>query len=154
MAMEKLILFHINEQAYGINVEFVRAIESVTDIVRVPNAPSHIEGIINLRGEAIPVYSLHKKFNLPVRKGDAESQMIIAKSKDSVFAFVVDAVDEIHIVEEGTFLQPPNVIVSEGTSYMDGIVNVNDKLVLCVNVDQLMSEAERHRMQGFISQMA
>lgn len=153
MVVEKLILFHIEEQMYGINVEFVRAIESVTDVVRIPNAPSNIEGIINLRGEVIPVYSLHKRFNLSGNPSRTESQLIITKSGDYVFAFVVDTVDEIHIVKEDEFLEPPDVLKSKDTAYIEGIANVENKLVLCINVNELMSEAEMQRMQGFVDQM-
>lgn len=153
MAVEKLILFRLNGQMYGINVEFVSAIESVTDIVRVPNAPSNIEGIINLRGEVIPVYSLHKKFDLAMNRAKTESQLIITKSENHVFAFMVDAVDEIHMIEEGEFLAPPDVLRSKDTTYIQGIAYVSDKLVLCLDVDELMSETELQRMQSFVDQM-
>ncbi|MDO5294308.1 MAG: chemotaxis protein CheW [bacterium] len=154
MPVEKLILFQINNQIYGINVDYVSAIESVTDIVRVPNAPANIEGIINLRGSVIPVYSLHKKFNTVLDIAKQESQLIITRSEDNAFAFMVDQVDEIHLMEDGQYLDPPDVLMCEKTSYIEGIAKINDRLVLCVDVNALMSEAEKEKMQSFVKQMS
>ncbi|MDO5519594.1 MAG: chemotaxis protein CheW [bacterium] len=154
MPVEKLILFQINNQMYGINVDYVSAIESVTDIVRVPNAPANIEGIISLRGNVIPVYSLHKKFNTVLDTTRQESQLIITRSEDNVFAFMVDQVDEIHLMEKGQYLDPPNVLMCEKTSYIAGIAKIKDSLVLCIDVNELMSEAEKEKMQTFVEQMS
>lgn len=154
MPVEKLILFHINGQTYGINVDYVSAIESVTDIVRVPNAPANIEGIINLRGSVIPVYSLHKKFNMTLQNAQRESQLIITRSKDDVFAFMVDAVDEIHIMQQGEYMDPPEVLKSEETSYIAGIANVKDTLALCIDINELMSEAEKKTMKNIVDQLS
>lgn len=153
MAMEKLILFQVNEQVFGIDVEYVRAIEAVTNFVRIPNAPANIEGIINLRGEVIPVYSLHKKFNFPMKPLQAESQLIITRSENATFAFMVDGVNEIHIMQEGEFLEPPQVLQSSETTYMQGVATVNNTLVLCIDIDRLVSEAEMERVQSFMEQV-
>ncbi len=154
MLVEKLILFCINNQMYGINVDYVSAIESVTDIVRVPNAPSNIEGIINLRGSVIPVYSLHKKFNTKLDDAKRESQLIITRSEDNEFAFMVDAVDEIHILSEDQCLETPELLKTEETAYIAGIANVNNTLVLCIDVNELMSEADKKKMKNFVEQMS
>ena len=138
--MDKLILFHINEQMYGINVEFVNAIETVADIVRVPNAPNYIEGIIHLRGDVIPVYSLRNKLNLERSNSEKEPQLIITRSGVHVFAFVVDGVDEIYEMNGG--------------SYIEGIANVEGKLVLGINVDALMNETEKDNMKRFVEQLS
>lgn len=147
--VEKLILFRVNNQMYGINVEYVYAIESITDIVRVPNAPNYIEGIIHLRGEVVPVYSLRKKLNMPEKEVDTDSQFIVVRNKEQVFAFVVDGVDEIYEVKESSYMEPPKVLQSEATSYLEGVINVKGKLVLGINVHHLLNETE----QGIIQQL-
>lgn len=152
--MDKLILFHINEQMYGINVEFVNAIETVADIVRVPNAPNYIEGIIHLRGDVIPVYSLRNKLNLERSNSEKEPQLIITRSGVHVFAFVVDGVDEIYEMNGGSYIEPPMLLQSEATSYIEGIANVEGKLVLGINVDALMNETEKDNMKRFVEQLS
>lgn len=153
MAMEKLILFQVNEQVLGMDVEYVRAIEAVTDFVCVPNAPANIEGIINLRGEVIPVYSLHKKFNFPMKTLGEESQLIIARGENATFALIVDGVNEIHVMQEGEFVESPQVLQSSETTYMQGIATVNNTLVLCIDINQLVSELEMERVQSFLERV-
>ncbi len=150
MAATKIILFHINKQVYGINVDRVNAIEPVTGSVKVPNAPENIEGIINLRGSVIPVYSLHRKFHITKEDIGEEPKLIITRSGDSVFAFLVDAVDEIYEVEDSDFSEPPKVIVGQETSYIDTIAKVKGSLVLCLNVDEILSNSEKDGMKDFI----
>lgn len=149
--VEKLILFRVNNQMYGINVEYVYAIESITDIVRVPNAPNYIEGIIHLRGEVVPVYSLRKKLNMPEKEVDTDSQFIVVRNKEQVFAFVVDGVDEIYEVKESSYMEPPKVLQSEATSYLEGVINVKGKLVLGINVHHLLNETEKAIIQQFVN---
>lgn len=149
--VEKLILFRVNNQMYGINVEYVYGIESITDIVRVPNAPNYIEGIIHLRGEVVPVYSLRKKLNMPEKEVDTDSQFIVVRNKEQVFAFVVDGVDEIYEVKESSYMEPPKVLQSEATSYLEGVINVKGKLVLGINVHHLLNETEQGIIQQFVN---
>lgn len=153
MAVEKLVLFRLNDQVYGIDIDFVSAIEFATEIVHIPNAPANLEGIISLRGEILPVYSLHKKFHLTEDPKKKESQLIITKSKHHAFAFLVDAVDEIHIMGEGDFFSPPQLLKSEQTAYIKGIAKVSDKLVLCVDVEKVVSETELQNIEGIVTQM-
>ena len=150
MSARKIILFHINEQVYGIDIDEVRAIEPVAGAVKVPNAPDNIEGIINLRGDVIPVYSLHNKFHLQTTDNSGESKLIITGKDEHVFAIKVDAVEEIVEVEDAKLMTPPMVLHSKDTSYIECIANVKGSLVLCLDVDKILSEAEKDSMMDFV----
>lgn len=150
MAGKKIILFHINKQVYGIDIDLVNAIEPITGTVQVPNAPGNIEGIINLRGDVIPVYSLHRKFKLNREDTGQEPKLIITKSGGETFAFLADAVDEIYEVEEADLSAPPKMLRTAETSYVDVIAKVKGQLVLCLNVDNILSETERDNMKEFV----
>lgn len=150
MAIKKIVLFHIDKQVYGIDIYAVKAIELNSDAVKVPNAPENIEGIINLRGDVIPVYSLHSKFHLHYGEQTKDSRLIIVGEKDHMFAFRVDAVEEIVEVEEEALMAPPQVLTSKQTSYIDSVVNVNGKLVLCLDVDRVLSENEMDNLKNFV----
>ena len=94
----KPIVFRVGNELYGIDIQYVNAIEKDQDIVRVPNASSSIKGIINLRGDIIPVYSLRDKFKLPQAPGD--TKLIIANLPDMKLAIEVDEVEEIDDLQE------------------------------------------------------
>ncbi len=150
MAEKKIVLFHINKQEYGIDIAKVNAIEPITGTVQVPNAPGNIEGIINLRGMVIPVYSLHSKFKLTRMESEVEPKLIITRSGDNTFAFSVDAVDEIFVVDSKDLSVPPKVLQSGKTSYIEEIANIKGKLVLCLDVDKILSENEKDDMKDFV----
>lgn len=153
MAEKKIILFRINNQIYGIDVEKVNAIEPKTGAVRVPNAPDNIEGIIDLRGMVIPVYSLHSKFKLTNSEEVADSKLIITRSGDNVFAFTADYVDEIITVDSKDLSTPPKMIQATQTSYIDEIAKVKDNLVLCLNADKILSANEKEDMKNFVESL-
>lgn len=150
MAGKKIILFHINKQVYGIDIDLVNAIEPITGTVQVPNAPDNIEGIINLRGDVIPVYSLHKKFKLTRDNAEDTQKLIITKSGGETFAFLADAVDEIYEVEDTDLSTPPKMLKTAQTSYVDVIAKVKGQLVLCLDVDRILSDTERDSMKEFV----
>ena len=79
MATSKQVIFKVGTEEYGSDIQLVSAIESYGGVVPVPNAPSYILGILNLRGEVIPVFSLRKKFGLPESEVDDKTLLLITK---------------------------------------------------------------------------
>ena len=102
MAMKKQIIFKIGDGVYGIDVVKVMGIEKDIPVIPIPNAPECVKGIINLRGDVIPVYSIREKFNLPDAQLDTK-ELIIAKSQGVVIAIEVDVVKEIIELDESKF---------------------------------------------------
>lgn len=142
MSARKVVVFHIGQQVYGIDMNYISAIERVIDVVNVPNAPRLIEGIINLRGDVIPVYSIRRKFGLPDKEKSEDTHFLITRSQNMVYAFEVDSVDEIIEVKEENYHNPPKVLASGSTSYMDGVVDVKGELIISLQVDRIMSDSE------------
>ena len=85
----KPVVFKLDSENYGVDISRVLGIEREQQIVRVPNTVSYIKGIMNLRGEIIPVYDLRKKFGLPAVQNQ-DIQFIIVRVKDSKIALEVD----------------------------------------------------------------
>ena len=81
----KPVVFKLDNENYGVDIGRVLGIEREQQIVRVPNTVSYIKGIMNLRGEIIPVYDLRKKFGLPAAQNQ-DIQFIIVRVKDSKIA--------------------------------------------------------------------
>lgn len=149
MAMKKQIIFKIGDGVYGIDVIRVMGIEKDIPVIPIPNAPECIKGIINLRGDVIPVFSIRQKFNMP----DVElstKELIIAKSQGVVIAIEVDVVKEIIELDEAKFGAVPSIVKSEQTQYMESVAHVESGLVLVLNLDGLLSRAQAEHLQGVI----
>lgn len=139
----KQVIFNLGNQEFGIGIMRVKAIEKYMDIVPIPNAPSFIEGIINLRRDVIPVYSLRSKFGLPKKPVDSDTKLIVTKSKDVLMAFEVDGVNEIVEIEDGNIHEAPTIIRTESTAYINYVADVAGRLVVLLNLEGILSEAER-----------
>ena len=152
MKFIKQVLCEVSGNVYGINIEHVQAIEKNLEIVPVPNAMQLVEGIANLRGNVIPVFSLHQKFNAKIPENAAEITYIIVKIDELSIALHVDAVAEIVELPEEAFLQVPTIVDTDETSYIDSVIRVNNKLVLVLDVDGVLTEKEKEKVSKLIEE--
>lgn len=148
----KQVLCKIGKNTYGIDIDFVQGIEKDLEIVPVPNAPEMIEGIVNLRGHVIPVYSLYKKFHVKGEATAEETKYVIVRIDDMMIAFQVDAVAEIVELQENEFHPLPSVIYTEETSYVQSIVQVGERLVVVIDVEGVLNEKEKEHISKLIEE--
>ena len=145
------IIFRVNEGEYGLDVSQVNAIETLSDVVPVPNAANHILGIMNLRGEVLPVYSLRTKFGLQEVPMDEQTKVIITKSNDITIAFKVDEVREIIECNDAKLTDFPSIARSQDTAYVDRVANHNGRLILLLDQDKLLKEGEAEAISQLVS---
>lgn len=150
---ERDIIFYINGEEYGIDVQLVTAIEPITDIVSVPNAPARFLGLMNLRGEVIPVYSLRKKFLLEEYTDPIKTKLIVTRYQDKTIAFKVDEVLEIVDFEDEAVTETPVIVKSEKTGYIRAIANKRGRLVLLLNPATVYERDEEKQMMEAMEQM-
>jgi purine-binding chemotaxis protein CheW len=147
----KPIIFKLNNENYGIDISLVNAIEPAQQTVRIPNAPSHIKGIINLRGEIIPVFSLRSKFNMPEADSNhADRKIIVTNIKKMPIALEVDRVSEIQSIDKIDITNVPEIIKSYDTLYIKSIAKVDNNIVIILNTEKLMSDEEQANIAQFM----
>jgi len=138
----KPVIFKLGSESYGIDINLVSSIEKQVDVVSVPNTLQYIKGIIKLRNEIIPVINLKKRFNMKDADISGENAIIV-KLPNITIAIEVDAVEEIHSIEESEVVDMPTIVKTEDLKYFDKVVSVNGKLVVLINVNYLLSESEQ-----------
>ena len=154
MAEFRPIIFKIDEEYYGIEIERVEAIERGQQIVRVPNSSKNIKGIINLRGEIIPVVSLRSKFNSANQEYAGKTELIIVTASGSKVAFEVDKVDEIHDVNDTNMIAMPSIAKGEGVDYFNKVAKIDNKLVIMIEPDMILSDDEIRAAEEMVSTMS
>lgn len=142
----KPVVFKLENELYGLDILNVQGIEKDQQVVRVPNTASYIKGIMNLRGEVIPVYSLRKKFNLP-DTNRTDIQYIIVRTNGNLLALEVDAVDEIHNVEGENVHVVPSIVNSADTRYFDKVLKTNRGLIITIDINKLLTDEEVDQIQ-------
>lgn len=148
----KPVVFKLGEQFYGVDINLVTGIEKELSIVPVPNAVPYVRGIVNLRGEVIPVFSLKKKFSMDNSNQIGEN-MIIVKIGDINIALDVDDVEEISDIDPANIMNMPVVIKSEEVKYLDRVANINGRLIVLLDVEYILTEAERQAMEVMKSEL-
>ena len=142
----KPVVFRLDKELYGLDINRVQGIEKEQEVVRVPNTAAYIKGIMNLRGDVIPVYSLRKKFGMPEAATD-DVQYVIVDTGDTLLALEVDIVDEIHNVSEQDIHVVPSIVTNVDTRYFDRVLKTEKGLIITINIDKLLSDEELSQIQ-------
>lgn len=150
---ERDIIFLVGKEEYGLDVTFVTAIEPMTDIVPVPNAPACVLGLMNLRGEVIPVYSLRKRFGMEEQDDAAKNKLIVARYDEKSIAFKVDEVMEMQDFEDSAISDTPIIAKSARTTYVRAVANKQGKLVLLLNPAGMYEGDEEAQMEEVLKNL-
>ena len=135
----RYLTFFIDGAVYGIALAHVIEIINIQDITQVPNIPSHIKGIINLRGKVIPVLDARAKMYKPEREYDEKTCIIVITIHDMHVGLIVDSVSEV-INSESNQLAPPPKIGSEEAQFLSSIIEQDNKVILNVNIEKFFQD--------------
>lgn len=138
----QLVTFKIAEEEFGVDILKVQEIIRMMPITRVPNSPSFVEGVINLRGKVIPVIDMRKRFGIDSCSHDNDTRIGVMDLQGQVVGFVVDAVREVLRINESTVEPPPAVVSGIGSEYMRGVGKLDDRLLILLDLDKLLNENE------------
>lgn len=147
MAEIKYVVFSLGSQTYCMQLSRINGIEQAYTVAPIPLGADYMKGVIHLRNEVIPVYSLKEKLNI-FEKDSSEQQLLLAETHDMVIAFEVDTVLGIESIQSSDVKKVPKVVQSEETGYLESIVHMPgmDKgkadIVLCISVDNILSDVE------------
>jgi purine-binding chemotaxis protein CheW len=128
----------------------VNGIEKYQEVVKVPNAPKYIEGIINLRGEVLPIYSLRKKFNLELKEINDDTKIIVVNTNDMMIGFVVDSVTEILQIEEDTIEPAPKIVTGVNRKYIKSVAKQEDRMIILIDIDLIVSDEEKAELEEVV----
>lgn len=143
MASLQQVIFKLDNEEYGLDIMKVSGIEKYQEVVKVPNSPEYIEGIINLRGEVLPIYSLRKKFKLEKKLTDDETKIIVAVTNEMKIGFVVDSVAEILHIDEESIEKAPKIVTGISRKYIKSVAKQEKRMIILVDVDLIVSDEEK-----------
>ena len=137
----QLVSFELGTEEFGIDILKVQEINRMVSITRIPQAPNYIEGVINLRGKVIPVMDLRTKFGLEAKDRDKNSRIVVCDIDGSIVGLVVDSVSEVLRVARSTVEPAPEITKSAGERHVKGVVKLEDRLLLLLDISRLAAEA-------------
>jgi len=139
----QMVSFHLGEEIFIIDILQIQEIIRMMELSRMPKAPEHIEGVINLRGSVIPVMDLRKRFGIPLPEENGQERIIVIKTADKPMGMIVDAVTEVLRLPPETIDPAPAVDSAVDAQFISGVAKVKDKLLFLLDLKQLIPLSEK-----------
>ena len=148
----QLVTFQLGAELYGVDIMMVNEIVRVKEIRPIPNAPSYVEGIFNLRSEIIPIINLHKRFHLqkPADLEDDEyaSGFVILQIDGSKIGVIIDRVARVVSVKPEDIQPPPQMITGIGAEYIHGVIRQEEGYLIVLDARRLFSPKELQNLSN------
>ncbi len=148
----QLVTFQLGSELYGVDIMDVKEIVKIQAVRLIPNAPFYVEGIINLRGEVIPIINLHKRFYLKKMTVDDDSLtedeggFIILDIEGNKIGIIIDRIARVIPVDCGEIKPPPQMLSGIGTEYIQGVVRQDNSYLIILDTRKLFSAKELQKI--------
>ncbi len=150
---QQLVLFQLGEEDYAVDIYSVQRLIQVPEITRVPRAPEYVEGVIDVRGDIIPVINLKKRFSFGNTEVGEDGRIVITEIGEQIVGFLVDAVSEVTRLSESDIEPPSSVVAGGETDFISGIgkqkAASGSRLIIVLDVQKVLGQHEK----SFIGQV-
>ncbi len=141
---DQILSFILGKEEYGVDILRVQEIKGWEKTASIPNSPDYVMGVINLRGAVVPIVDLRIRFGLENITYDDRTVVVILKAHDDSFSekiigTVVDGVSDVHGITIDSLQSAPDISGAIHTEYVRGLATIGDKMVVVLNVDQLIN---------------
>ena len=146
----QLVVFTLGGEEYGVPIQYVREIIRKPEITHMPNAPEFILGVINLRGQIIPIISLHSRFSLG-DVGSKETKVVIVEFANLQVGMEVNEVSEVLTLDGDRITPAPAMATTIDSGFISGVGKLNDRLLIILDVERILTD-EEHSMLAEVAE--
>jgi len=140
--VDRYLTLFLEDEQYGLDIKMVKEIIAMMRTTAVPKTPNFLEGVMNLRGNIIPVVNLRKKFSMEERKTDERTAIVIVGIQGNDIGFIVDRVEEVIAVEESQYSEAPQFGTKVDTEFVSRMARVESGVTMILDLDKVFSEEE------------
>jgi purine-binding chemotaxis protein CheW len=138
--------FKLGDELFALDVAQVREVLEVSQITKVPTAPSHMRGVVNVRGQATPVVDLRLRFGLPKGTDGVHTRIIVMEldldGETTVLGGIADSVHEVIELEPGNINPPPRIAMRWRSDFIQGMGKRGDDFIIILDVNAVFSSDE------------
>lgn len=138
--------FKLGNELFAVNVSQVREVLEVPVITKVPSAPDYMRGVVNVRGQAIPVVDLRLRFGLPAVDNSVQTRIIVMEleidGEQTVLGGIADSVHEVIELEPDSINPPPRIAMRWRTEFIQGMGRRGDDFIIILDVNAVFSSSE------------
>ena len=144
---DKLVTFRLGEDLFAADIFSVERVLRYAAPTSVPDMPPYIEGVMDYQGRVVPLVNLRLRFELPPAPAETETRTLVLNVGGEWIGVVVDAVSEVAPYDKEAVSPPPKLFRGLSAEYLKGIVRRGERLVIFLDVEQLLSSSERIALQ-------
>lgn len=148
MAEKQYVVFKIGNEEYGIDIMNVKEIGPYQKSVKVPNAPVFVEGIINYRGNVIPIINLHKRFNIKQKDIDSNTRIIVINLNNKQIGFIVDEASQTIRLDDKDIDPAPDIVAGVDSKYITGVGKLEERLIILVDLEKILTDEEKKKIES------
>lgn len=149
--VKQLVIFHMLEEKFGIDIQCVQEIIRIQNITKMPKTLDFVEGVINLRGNVIPVIDLRKRFELDQKSNDENTRIVVVEVSGIVIGMVVDSVSHVINMHESAIEPTSPVVSSISSDFILGVGKLEDELIIILDVEKIFEDHEKEHLSVMVS---
>lgn len=136
------LTFKLGSEDYGVGISYVTEIVGLQNITEIPDMPSYVKGVVNLRGQVIPVIDVRLRFHMQPKEYDARTCIVVINIAAIQIGLIVDTVNEVRTIDPSLISPPPRVAAAESARYIKGLGKVGDQVKILLDARKLLMEQE------------
>jgi len=148
---QTFLVFRLGKDEFGLPIEAVDEVGEVpAKIARLPKTPKFLEGVVNLRGEVLPVVDQRRRFDLPVADELERRRLVVVRTERHRAGLIVDGVSDVLRVAKDSVERPPD-LTEQIARLVRGVINLDEsqRIVLVLDPAELLTAAEQERLDAF-----
>lgn len=134
----RFLTFQLEEESYGIEIGQITEIVGMQRITKLPDSPVWVKGVINLRGQVLPVTDLRLRFGMTARKYDERTCIIVVNAKNTQVGLIVDTVNEVVDIPEGNMSESPSSAKDGQNNFLSGMARLEERVIMLLNLDYVL----------------
>ncbi|MBD3586290.1 chemotaxis protein CheW [Salinimonas sp. HHU 13199] len=139
---QEFLSFVLGQEQYALEITAVKEIRGYEPVTKIANAPDFIKGVLNLRGDIVPIIDLRIKFNIGTPVYNEFTIVIMLNVLNRIVGIVVDGVSDVIRLNDDEIRPPPEFGVAFDSRYLQGLASVEEEMVILVNIESLISSSE------------
>ncbi|MEC9482962.1 MAG: chemotaxis protein CheW [Halomonas sp.] len=138
----EFLVFSLGDEEYAVDILKVQEIRGYENVTRIANAPDFIKGVTNLRGVIVPIVDLRIKFHLDKVEYGGQTVVIVVNVAERVVGIVVDGVSDVMTLSPDQIKPAPEFGVALSSNYLSGLGSLEDRMLVLVDIDKLLTSEE------------
>jgi len=134
----QVVAFRLGKEEYAVDILHVQEIVRLLSITRVPRSAKHIEGVVNLRGNIVPIINLHQRFNIESAGEEEDKRIVVFQFDDFKAGIIVDEVSEVLALNSNDIEETDKVYSSMSSDFIKGIARVDNRLFLLLDLQKII----------------